>query len=62
MYKNGELDASVAMQLLGGACESAEIGGEGTKRPVDSQDGDSPDVPSVDEILHQAKRAKMDPL
>ena len=63
MYQKGELDPALAMQLLGSAVQSPENQDSGTKRPLDSQDGSPEDgVASLDEVLQQAKEAKMDPL
>ena len=65
MYQKGELDSSVAMQLLG------NTGGVpldvSKKRPLEvgdtKQDGESdPEGESLDELLQQAKKAKLDPL
>ena len=54
------------MQLLGTAVQPPENQEGGTKRPLDSQDGqhDSQEeaAAALDEVLHQAKKAKMDPL
>ena len=66
MYQKGDLDPALAMQLLGTAVQPPENQEGGTKRPLDSQDGqhDSQEeaAAALDEVLHQAKKAKMDPL
>lgn len=77
MYQKGELDAAVAMQLLGGMGsapnaakgEGDDKGNENTKkRPLDAV-STTPSEPngstgggggSLDEVLEQAKRAKME--
>lgn len=72
MYQKGELDPAVAMQLLGSAVQTPESLPGGTKRSLDSQAGGSREsgkdgspegcLESLDQVLQQAKRAKMDPL
>ena len=74
MHQRGELDASVAMQLLGSGVGSVipqsgdHKSGDhksGVKRPHgDDGDAKKPDDPdeSLDELLDQAKRAKMETL
>ena len=74
MYQRGELDASVAMQLLGSGVGSMnqDLGGNtrSGKRPHDQQgdasehcEGEGPgDDESLDDLLNQAKRAKMETL
>ena len=70
MMQKGELDPSVAMHLLGnGGLADSAMGVGGTKRPLSSADPKSPDDgsadgdvgESLDEILQQAKKAKMEP-
>ena len=67
MYQRGELDSTVAMQLLGNS------GGVPLdvpkKRPLENgdhtdaaTDSDKDHGESLDELLRQAKKAKLDPL
>ena len=74
MYQKGELDATVAMQLLGGvgSATNSDVEGDGDKnkentkkRPLDAVTPANPPQPSdhggsLDEVLEQAKRAKME--
>eukprot|EP00435_Cladocopium_sp_Y103_P065251 s55_g27.t1 len=73
MYQRGELDASVAMQLLGSGVGSLvsepkgpEPAGGKLKRSRDDGDKSEPDEEaegeSLDELLTQAKKAKMETL
>lgn len=77
MLQKGELDASVAMQLLGSGLAVAPKKSEGEpgkgdgsrKRPRengDAADEESPEGtlndPQLDELLDQAKKTKNDPL
>ena len=64
MFQQGELDANVAMQLLGGACDL--LGGS-KKRPLEAdasgsngQDSQETDAASLDDLLETAKRAKLE--
>ena len=66
MYQKGELDSSVAMQLLGSSGgvpvdmpkkRSLEDGDTKTDDGQSEQEGES-----LDELLRQAKKAKLDPL
>ena len=71
MYRNGEIDSSLAMQLLGGALATSEDGNS-RKRSLDDASGPDegnkaakigeadPDAPSVEELLDQAKKVKND--
>lgn len=70
MMQKGELDTSVAMHLLGkGGLAESTRGGGGTKRPSSAADPKSPEdgspdgdgEESWDEILQQAKKAKLEP-
>ncbi len=67
MYQSGELDAAVAMSLLG----SGVLPGSGVKRPLGDASGgggsggpeESPqDLADVDDILQNAKRVKLESL
>ncbi|CAL1152385.1 unnamed protein product, partial [Cladocopium goreaui] len=69
MYRNGEIDSSLAMQLLGGALATSEDGNS-RKRSLDDASGPDegnkaakigeadPDAPFVEELLDQAKKVK----
>ena len=66
MMQKGELDAAVAMQLLGGA---GDLLGGSKKRPLEdgqasgsnSQEGaEGDDGASLDDLLETAKRAKLE--
>ena len=69
MFQKGELDAGVAMQLLGGAAGHL-VGSK--KRPLeasagpssgacaDSQEAEGDDGASLDDLLETAKRAKQE--
>ena len=70
MYQNGDIDSSLAMQLLGGAL-AAGGGGDSKKRPLEGASGSEGvkaaktddtdhDAPSVDDLLDQAKKVKND--
>lgn len=73
MYQRGELDASVAMQLLGSGVgavlpETGDNKPGGVKRSRDGGDTSEPEPnkpdeeESLDELLDQAKPAKMETL
>lgn len=67
MFQKGDIDAGVAMQILGGASsllnpqsDAGEgTGGKGAKRPLDDANNG---VEEVDELLAQAKKTKQDSL
>lgn len=67
MYQNGDIDSSLAMQLLGGALAK----GDAKKRPLEDASGPDgvksaklddtdDDAPSLDDLLDQAKKVKND--
>ena len=70
MMQNGELDPLVAMQLLGNTHRDKSIGGAKRSAPDGESPKDGPDSAnaepqsddgeSLDELLRQAKKAKMD--
>ena len=70
MYQKGELDASIAMQLLGGGLGNiGQLGkveaSDSNKRPrVNDETEASPnaddDAGELDDLLHQAKKTKME--